>query len=129
MSLRLKAVLIGSVCLLVAGGGNAPLAEKVGPEIQEAGLALADAHAAPAVETHTCPRTYLHTIYRGKHKCLSVALRKRIYYELVRYQDTHPGQDERAYYVIARRFRIPVGTARKIAIEGSLKVWPLPLPP
>jgi hypothetical protein len=81
------------------------------------------ASAAPA---RTCPRTYLHTIYHGVHKCLSVALRKRIYYELAHYHDTHPGSDKNAYYVIANRFRISVATVQKIVVEGDKKHWPLP---
>lgn len=92
-------------------------------------IVTTQASASSGASTHTCPTRSLHTIYRGVHKCLSVPLRKRIYFDLVRYQDTHPGQDERAYYVIARRFRIPVTTTRKIAIEGSIKMWPLPPPP
>jgi hypothetical protein len=30
---------------------------------------------------------------------------------------------------VARRYRIPVANARKIAIEGTVKNWPLPPPP
>jgi hypothetical protein len=68
----------------------------------------------------------MHVIYQKRHKCLALAARKRIYLELVRYQDTHAGQDEKAYVVVAKRWRIPSGAAKKIAFEGASRNWPLP---
>jgi hypothetical protein len=53
----------------------------------------------------------------------------RIFWELVRYQDTHPGQDLRAYVVVAKRWRIRVAMAKTIGIEGATKNWPMPPPP
>jgi hypothetical protein len=75
---------------------------------------------------HRCKRGSMHTIYKGQHRCLDLALRKLIYRELVHWQDTHPGQDFRAYVVIGRRFLVPVNAAYKIAAGGSAKIWPLP---
>ena len=91
-----------------------------------AAVLLTSPAAASAAPARTCPRTYLHTIYHGVHKCLSIALRKRIYFELAHYHDTHPGSDKSADSAIANRFRISVTTVQKIAVEGDKKKWPLP---
>jgi hypothetical protein len=89
--------------------------------------------ALPGVTTaatvRTCPRGSVHTVYAGEHRCLSVGERRLIFWELVRWQDRHPGQDVRAYAVIAKRWRIAVATAWKIAYEGASKNWPMPPPP
>jgi hypothetical protein len=82
--------------------------------------------AAPQAPSKRCAKGQMHAIYKGVHKCLGLALRKRIYWELAHYQDTHPGQDKHAYYVIAARFRIPVRAVQLIAVEGATKSWPLP---
>jgi hypothetical protein len=81
---------------------------------------------ASAVPANACPRGAKQVIYHGQQKCLSAAQRKLIYWQLVRYQDTHPGHDTEAYYVIARRWRIPVAATRLIAVEGSVHMWPTP---
>ena len=92
----------------------------------------ADARTASrAAVLHKCQRGSMHVIYKKKHKCLSISVRKRIYWELARWQDTHPCQDERAYVVIAKRFKVPLRAVTKIAVEGSKPPgWPLPpVPP
>lgn len=76
-----------------------------------------------------CPKGSMRVVYRSRHKCLGVATRKLIYYELARWQDTHPGQGARAYSVIAARFRIPVRAVKVIVVEGRRKSWPLPPSP
>src|SRR5207249_1216811 len=61
---------------------------------------------------------------RGSILCLNVLTRKRIFYALVHYQDTHPGRDTAAYFVIAKRWNITINSARKIAVEGAMHLWP-----
>ena len=97
------------------------------------GLALVVVVVSPGVAytsmktpAHRCSKGSMHVVYRGHHKCLGVATRKLIYYELARWQDTHPGQDVRAHSVVAARFRIPVNAVKVIVVEGLTKGWPLP---
>jgi hypothetical protein len=73
----------------------------------------------------SCSRGGRSVLYHGHRKCLSLALRKRIFRALVHWQDLHPRQDKRAYYVIAKRFRITVRTMAEIAVEGESKGWPI----
>ena len=84
------------------------------------------AYTSMETPAHRCSKGSMHVVYRGHHTCLGVATRKLIYYELARWQDTHPGQDVRAYSVIAARFRIPVNAVKVIVVEGLTKGWPLP---
>jgi hypothetical protein len=93
---------------------------------------LAAAPAASASDLraeHRCAKGSKHVIYKSRHKCLTVGQRKQIFWELVRYQDRNPGQDERAYVVIAKQWQIPVKAAYAIAYEGASKNWPMPPPP
>ncbi len=84
------------------------------------------AYTSMKTPAHRCSNGSMHVVYRGHHKCLGVATRKLIYYELAQWQDTHAGQDVRAYSVIAARFRIPVNAVKVIVVEGLTKGWPLP---
>ena len=84
------------------------------------------AYTSMNMPAHRCSNGSMHVVYRGQHKCLGVATRKLIYYELAQWQDTHARQDVRAYSVIAARFRIPVSAVKVIVVEGLTKGWPLP---
>jgi hypothetical protein len=93
-------------------------------------LALAIPAAADWQAIHAgCPAGSQPAVYVGQTKCVTLAARKRIYWELVHYQDTHPGQDEHAYVVIAKRWRISLEAVQRIAVDGSVKMWPLPPSP
>lgn len=76
----------------------------------------------------TCPKGSLHTIYKGKHKCLRLSVRKRIHGGLARVRDRGIS-GRRAYEVTAALFRVSVSAVRAIAREGSLKGWALPPSP
>jgi len=58
-------------------------------------------------------------------KSISLAKRKRIFYELVKYQD-QTGNDVLAYFVIAERFNITVEKTREIGFEGLRNKWTMP---
>ena len=51
--------------------------------------------------------------------------RKKIFYELVEYQDK-TGDDVGAYKIIGKRYDLPDKAVRAIATEGALKNWPMP---
>ncbi len=51
--------------------------------------------------------------------------RKKIFYELVDYQD-RTGNDEGAFMIIAKRFGIPKKAVTSISGEGAVKNWPMP---
>lgn len=57
---------------------------------------------------------------------ITLEKKKRIYYELVEYQDEHPGQAEESYRVIARRYGLTEKQIISIAGEGSTEHWPMP---
>jgi hypothetical protein len=76
----------------------------------------------------TCPKGSLHTVYKGKHKCLGLSLRKRIYGGLARVRDRGIS-GSRAYEVTAARFRVSISAVKAISREGSLKGWALPPSP
>jgi hypothetical protein len=59
---------------------------------------------------------------------LPESTRRRIYFELCRAQDSGVGDTE-AYTVMARRFGVDESTVYKIAGEGAIKQWPLPIAP
>ena len=59
---------------------------------------------------------------RRRRSGLSRSRRIAVFVTLVRAQDRGVG-DTRAYYVVARTFRVPVRTVRKIAVEGLRKGW------
>ncbi len=59
---------------------------------------------------------------------LSETARRQIYWDLVVAQDKGVG-DEEAYTVVARQHGVSVETVRKIAAEGSSKLWPIPTAP
>lgn len=82
--------------------------------------------AAPSRVEHRCQAASMHVIYKKQHRCLNLGTRKLIYQELAHYQDIHPGQDLKAYVVVAKRWRVPEKAAWKIAYEGASKNWPLP---
>jgi len=56
---------------------------------------------------------------------IPVPERKKIFYELVKYQD-RTGDDEGAYKVIAKRYGLPERAVTAIATEGALKSWLMP---
>ena len=51
--------------------------------------------------------------------------RKKIFYELVKYQD-RTGDDEGALKVIAKRYDLPERAVSAISGEGAVKDWPMP---
>ena len=65
----------------------------------------------------------MHVVYQGIGRCLSGPVRKQIFCALLNYQDNHPGQDVQAYYVIGKRYKIPVSAGYKFAYEGASKLW------
>lgn len=95
-------------------------------------VAIGCAFSATLPPTNTpntvCPKGSLHTIYKGKRKCLGLALRKRIHGGLAQARDRGIS-GRRAYEVTAARFRVSVGAVRAIAREGSLRSWTLPPSP
>jgi len=56
---------------------------------------------------------------------IPVKERKNIFYKLVEYQD-RTGNDEGAFKVIAKRFKIPEKAVSAISGEGTVKNWPMP---
>jgi hypothetical protein len=92
---------------------------------------LAIGFASPAATTSAngpasvCPRGSLHTIYKGTHKCLRIAVRRQIYAALVGTRDRGLGT-ARTYAVVAQRFRVGVGAVRSSARESAVKGWPDP---
>lgn len=84
--------------------------------------------AAPTLAAHTCPRGALHVVYERRHRCLSPATRKRIFRDLIRYQNAHAGRAAATYAAIAKRWRIPPAAVSKIVVEGAVKRWPVPAP-
>jgi hypothetical protein len=54
--------------------------------------------------------------------------RKKIYWDLVVAQD-QGYEGEAAYPVVAKKYGVPEETVRKIAIEGTEKMWPIPPAP
>ncbi len=81
-----------------------------------------------ALPTLACPKGSLATIYRGTHKCLGLALRKRIHNSLAQARDRGIS-GQRAYEATAARARVGVGAVKAIAREGARKAWPLPPAP
>jgi hypothetical protein len=59
---------------------------------------------------------------------LTPAQRKQMFRQLAHWQDTHPGQDEQAYTVIAGRWHRSLHVVRLVAYEGASKGWAVPLP-
>ena len=51
--------------------------------------------------------------------------RKKIFYELIEYQD-RTGDDRGAYKVIAKRYDLPERAVSAISGEGAVKNWPMP---
>lgn len=51
--------------------------------------------------------------------------RKKIFYELIEYQD-RTGDDESAHKVIAKRYGLPERAVSAISGEGAVKSWPMP---
>ena len=60
-----------------------------------------------------------------KKSSLPTSKKKKIFYELVVAQDRGVG-DDRAYHIIAEKYGLSVKEARKIAVEGVVKNWPMP---
>lgn len=56
---------------------------------------------------------------------ISLGQKKRIFFELVKAQDSGIGDNE-AYGIIAKKFNVDETTVRKIAIEGIANGWPMP---
>ncbi len=56
---------------------------------------------------------------------VSLGQKKKIFFELVKAQDSGVGDNE-AYVIIARKFNIDETIVRKIAIEGIANGWPMP---
>jgi len=56
---------------------------------------------------------------------LSLSLKKRIFYDLVKAQDDGVG-DIKAYEIIAKKYKISIEKAKKIAVEGVVNGWPMP---
>lgn len=83
-------------------------------------IAIAPMQAAAAPAAGSCLQQ------RGSHRCLTLAVQKVVYRQLVHYQDTHPGQDEHAYVVIAKRWHLTLTQLRLLAARGSVQMWPLP---
>lgn len=51
--------------------------------------------------------------------------RKKIFYEIVDYQDK-TGDDSGANGIIEKRYGLPLKAVRAIGVEGALKIWPMP---
>jgi hypothetical protein len=56
---------------------------------------------------------------------IPISDRKKIYYELVKYQD-QTGEDLAAFVNVGKRYGIPEKAMKAIGMEGSLKLWPMP---
>lgn len=56
---------------------------------------------------------------------IPVQERKKIFYELIKYQDS-TGDDKGALKVIAKRYGLPERAVSAISGEGAVKNWPLP---
>jgi hypothetical protein len=74
-----------------------------------------------AAETR-CKRGELHVVSGGHPRCLTKAQRRKIFVALVRLRDA--GYGERAYTIIARRFRLSLAVIRLIAAEGARRGLP-----
>jgi len=84
------------------------------------------AHASPKKRAQL---EYIQSEYNGwkydRLTSLSIAEKKRIFYDLVLYQD-RTGDDKGAYSAIGKRYGLPERATEAIAIEGGLKNWPMP---
>ena len=78
--------------------------------------------------TSACAKGSVHTIYRGTHKCLRLAVRQRIYRGLVQVRDRGVS-GLRAYAVVAGQFRVSVGAVKTTARESALRSWATPPSP
>ena len=61
-----------------------------------------------------------------KESGIPLEKRKEIYYELIKYQDEHPGEVEKSYGIIADRYGITREPLNLIMDEGFEKRWPQP---
>ena len=97
-------------------------------------FAVAIGSASPAAKTpattptSVCPKGSVHTIHRGTHKCLGLALRKRIYRALAQARDRGVS-GPRAYAVVAAQFRVSLGAVKATARESAVRSWAVPPAP
>jgi hypothetical protein len=97
------------------------LAVIVGFAALVAGACAVPQSGSGAADTR-CKRGELHVVSGGHHRCLTKAQRRRIFVALVRLRDA--GYGERAYTIIARRFRLSLAAVRLIAAEGARRGLP-----
>lgn len=92
------------------------------------GSASSAARTSATTPTFTCPKGSLHTIHKGTHKCVGIALRRRISRGLAQTRDRGVS-GLRAYVVVAAQFRVSVGAVKAIARESALRGWAIPAAP
>ena len=92
------------------------------------GSASSAAKAPATAPTSVCPKGSLHTIYRTTHKCLGLALRRRIYAALAQTRDRGVS-GPRAYAVVATQFRVSIGAVKTSAWESARRSWAAPRAP
>lgn len=98
------------------------------------GLAMACSPGIPNVrdaKITDCPGGYtpLKIFNEQEKKTLSeipLEKRKEVYYELIKYQDEHPGEAKKSYGIIIERYGITKELLNLIMSEGFEKRWPQP---
>jgi hypothetical protein len=92
------------------------------------GCSSSAAQTTGTASTFACPRGSLATVYGGTHKCLGLALRKRIYAALAGMRDRGTS-GAAAYRAASRRYEISVDSVQRIDREGRARGWAVPPAP
>jgi hypothetical protein len=92
------------------------------------GCSSSAAQTTGSAPTSACPKGSLATVYGGTHKCLGLAVRKRIYAALTRTRDRAIA-GAAAYRAVSARYEISVDSARRIDREGRARGWFVPPAP